>query len=359
MTEHSDNSNALPLDTLSISDYINTKRIQPLELNSVDFIILKEDSKTMYAEIDKVVYSDENFYIGDFFGGRRVVSFDNLGNPVASFGKRGNGPGEYVLPIDLCVTQDFVYILDSPQRKLLRYNKTGEFIDSKEVPFRCNGFVPLNNGNFLFNISANVLDNNSQICLTDSTLTPLKFSLQYPEGYVDSWFTNNSFRITDSEIVYYSSPCDTIYTFDLNGELAKKTVLNFRGGSLPKEAKLNFSKYDDFNELESGMHLRDNPLITNSGLRHLDVADYNHDYALRILLDSKGNILRSFDFGSNMSFKDIITDCIEYHNGNIVSYLSAELAQQCMDYDELPDSIKTALNDGNRVLVIHNLQQKP
>lgn len=61
-----------------------------------------------------------------------------------------------------------IYILDVSQRKLLRYNHIGDYIDSKKIPFESRGFILLNNNKILFNHQHIYQDN------TTYTLTALK-----------------------------------------------------------------------------------------------------------------------------------------------------------------------------------------
>lgn len=86
----------------------------------------------MFADINQVIDAFGKYFIIDTYGSRTVVSFDHNGKPLASYGKHGNAPDEYIYPWDVDISVEYIYILDVSQRKLLRYNHIGDYIDSKK-----------------------------------------------------------------------------------------------------------------------------------------------------------------------------------------------------------------------------------
>ncbi len=55
-----------------------------------------------------------------------------------------------------------------------------------------------------------------------------------------------------------------------------------------------------------------------------------------------------------MSINDVIVPCVSSGN-QIISYLDRIIADKCYNFDMMPDSLIKALNEGNRLLVIHNI----
>ncbi|MCQ5331680.1 6-bladed beta-propeller, partial [Phocaeicola vulgatus] len=118
------------------------------------------------------------------------------------------------------------------------YNHIGDYIDSKKIPFESRGFILLNNNKILFNLEPSEDTNNYQLCITDSTLKPLKYMLCYPDKYVGGWVTNDVFLRNNNGISYYNSPADTIYRLDYDGNLVGKRLLSFANGTIDESAKL-------------------------------------------------------------------------------------------------------------------------
>ena len=67
----------------------------------------------MYADLDKLIVRNGKYFVLDSFGARTVVSFTKNGDPLGKYGNVGQGPGEYVLPMDMDVDSSGVYILDA------------------------------------------------------------------------------------------------------------------------------------------------------------------------------------------------------------------------------------------------------
>lgn len=343
------------IDTVFITNRCDRK--ENAGSSKVDFVILKENEYTMFAEINKILDAYGKYFIVDTYGSRKVVSFDHQGNPLTTYGCVGNGPGEYVYPWDVDITEEFVYILDVSQRNLNKYRHDGSFVNAVKTPFRCNAFSVLNENRMLFNLAPSDKTNNCQIALTDSTLTVLDYNIPYADGYVDSWVTNNAFRKGDNEVVFYSSPSDTLYRFNYDGHLKSKTVLEFKDCPLPEIAKLNFAAAEQDGLIKSGLHLRDNPIELPNGYMIFKALDYTDNEAYLYTLDTDGNKCLKQKNGDRMSIYDILIPCSKTCDNRVISYINREIVDQCYDLEEVPDDMLQALNDGNRILTLHTLKR--
>lgn len=108
---------------------IKTKKInlvQDLEIKP-----LHEDENYFFKKIEKIaVDSKDSIYILDS-GLGLVKKFDKYGKYLGLVSKKGQGPGELMLPFILRISpQDQVYIYDWGTRKLNIYNIEGEYLNS-------------------------------------------------------------------------------------------------------------------------------------------------------------------------------------------------------------------------------------
>lgn len=331
-------------DTGNYSDFIKGA-------SELSFVVLKEDDKTMFADINRIIDFNDKYFIVDSYGVRTVVSFDHDGNPIASYGKRGNGPGEYVYPWAVDVDDKNVYILDASQKKLMKYTHDGSYQSTKEMPFRAGSFIMLDSNKILFNLEPSE-ETSYQLCITDSTLTPLTYMLPYPKDYVGGWITNDVFRKTLNGITYYLSPADTIYHINLDGHIDGKRILNLKNGALPEDAKLNYIAAESKGLLEKGSQLLNNPVEVASGIFLSEIYDKQEKFY--IIGDLKTGECHAKKYGENMSVHDaIIPYATSQDNKCSISILDNTIAEDCIDFQSLPDSIINAMNNGNRVLVIH------
>ena len=338
------------VDTLSISYNMTFYDSAINTLPSPHFVILKENDATMYSEISRVIDANGKYFILDAWGARKLISFDHDGNPITCYGRRGNGPGEYITS-DYCdVDSTAVYLLNNAGKQLLTYDLSGNFIKKSEMPFYANAFCRLNNGNFMFNLLPNE-ENTYQICITDSNLTAKKFILKYPKGCVGGFLNNDIIRKNGNCITYYSSPSDTIYHFDLIGNMTGKTVLDFEDGAIDNLAKINYVKAREEGLIEKhGMQYYDSPLITSNGLIFGTVKNRGNYYYSCNDTKTKRHGLKKF--GANMSAYSVVTPLNIDSEGHIIGVLSPEILRYLDDADTLPDSVKNVLDDGCKVLQI-------
>lgn len=317
---------------------------------SPEFVILKENDATMYSEITRLVDAYGKYFVLDSWGSRKLVAFDHQGNPVASFGKRGNGPGEFVIPNDVFVDSQYVYLANGPGQAILQYDHEGNYLRKIDTPFYPGNFVKLANGKFLFHFS-HPGKINSFLCITDSLMNPVKEMLPFPENYVGGWGTRSPFRMTDNEIIFYSSPCDTIYHLDMTGEIIGKTILQFEHGSVNELAKLDYIKADEQGLLkEGGVQLIDNPVITADGLGFgliYDASVYHY-----LIFDKKSGKSGVRKYGDRMSAFSLVSPTAIGEGGRLICHIDPVIMDDLADIESLPDSVRDALADGCKVLTI-------
>ncbi len=62
-----------------------------------------------------------------------VKKYDQRGNLIFSLGRKGEGPGEFELPLDFFLSKYKIYIIDPMRRLLSIFNKNGNFEDSFKI----------------------------------------------------------------------------------------------------------------------------------------------------------------------------------------------------------------------------------
>jgi len=75
------------------------------------------------------VDSKENIFFYDR-SGTTIVKFDSKGQFIKRFGKKGNGPGEYVTSSHHMIVNDNIIVCDQVSRKLVFFDNNGEFIEN-------------------------------------------------------------------------------------------------------------------------------------------------------------------------------------------------------------------------------------
>lgn len=319
-------------------------------ISDTAFVILHENNNTMYSNADKIMSYNDKYYVLDRSTFRTVVSFKKDGSPVTRYGHIGQGPGEYVFPWDIDVDETGVYVLDTNSKKVIHYSEQGTLLNERAIPFFADAIKRLENGNFMFNITPNG-EQISSLVITDSLMNPIREMLPYVEGYVGGCSTSDIFRKNSIGICFYRSPLDSLMFLDESGSIKSLIFLNFLDKSIPPKAKTDYVAFRQSGDSKSYLRLVNTPIALSDSIWVGLVEDGSHQYTL--IFNPLTNHCGGKKFTRNSSVFDMIEPMFSDGKGTVVSLISGELENRCMDYKSLPDTIKNALSLGNRVLLIH------
>lgn len=319
-------------------------------ISDTTFLILDEDDKTMFSCIDKIMAYRDKFYVLDKNESRTVVSFEKDGSPGHRYGRVGQGPGEYVFPWDMDVDETGVYVLDTNSKRVIHYSEEGTFLGERSLPFFADALKRLKNGNFIFNITPDGKQLPALV-VTDSLMNPVGRSNSYSEGYVGGCSTGYIFRKNGSEVAFYRSPSDTLIMLDESGKTDAFVVFDFLGKAIPEEAKTNYLAFRGSGVTKDYLRLVNNPIAVSDSIWVGLVEDGEDQYT--ILFNPLKNQCGGRKFTDASSVYDMIEPIFSDGKGTLFNLISWELKDRCQDYESLPDTVKNALDNGNRVLLIH------
>lgn len=319
-------------------------------ISDTTFLILGEDDKTMFSYVDKIVAYNDKYYLLDQSALRMVVSFEKDGSPGHRYGRVGQGPGEYVFPWDMDVDETGVYVLDTNSKKVIHYSEEGTFLGERSLPFFADALKRLKNGNFIFNITPDGKQLPALV-VTDSLMNPVGRSNSYPEGYVGGCSTGYIFRKNGLEVAFYRSPSDTLIMLDESGKTDAFVVFDFLGKAIPEEAKTNYLAFRGSGVTKDYLRLVNNPIAVSDSIWVGLVEDGEDQYT--ILFNPLKNQCGGRKFTDASSVYDMIEPIFSDGKGTLFNLISWELKDRCQDYELLPDTVKNALDNGNRVLLIH------
>ena len=319
-------------------------------ISDTSFVILKEKGNVMFSCADKIMEHNDKYYILDKSSLRTVVSFKKDGSPVARYGCTGQGPGEYVFPWDMDIDETGVYVLDTNSKKVIHYTESGNLLSERKIPFFADAFKRLENGSFIFNITPNGKQIPSLI-YTDSLMNPIEYSMLYQEGYVGGYTTNGIFTYNNLGLCFYCSPSDSLSILDENGKVQSLIVFDFLDKAVPQIAKTDYLAFSQNNQSGDYLHLVNNPISVSDSTWIGLIEDGNSQYT--IIFNPFNNKCGCRKFTKSSSVYDIIEPMSSDGKGTIVSLISQELENMCRDYESLPDTIRNALNDGNRILLVN------
>lgn len=109
-------------------------------------IPLETTDSSLLSSIDKIVFDNENFYIKS---NEKCYIFDDNGKFISTFGHKGEDPEGYVHLLQTLYTPDGIILYDSYSRKMLYYDKEGNYQRQIKSPTGFDAIAPLNSGNFI------------------------------------------------------------------------------------------------------------------------------------------------------------------------------------------------------------------
>ncbi len=76
-----------------------------------------------------IASGDDIIYVADYGAEDRIHRFDRAGRHLGSFGRRGDGPGEFLRPEGLALGADgHVFVADCGHHRILRFSPAGDFV---------------------------------------------------------------------------------------------------------------------------------------------------------------------------------------------------------------------------------------
>jgi len=121
------------------------------------------DSLAAFPSVASIaVDSKENIYVLDFRSSS-VKKFNKKGKFVKSFGKRGNGPGEFTFAESITINNDTIGINDFQSAKIVQFDSNGNFIRNRSVQAqsRFKDIIPVGKGKYIANLTSIIEENNA------------------------------------------------------------------------------------------------------------------------------------------------------------------------------------------------------
>lgn len=117
---HSPQEPASPLTC----DIDSISRAAEAPVDSVRYLPLELTDSSLIGSIDKIICLNDKFYIYDQSFHKGVLTFDKSGHFLQALHPLGQGPGEYLHPVDFDVdSEGNIYIADNERQRILKYEK--------------------------------------------------------------------------------------------------------------------------------------------------------------------------------------------------------------------------------------------
>lgn len=242
----SDAPSSIKIDNDKTLDFLLLSEVA----DSLSILRLESNRSSIIGSVDKIIKSQDSYYILDRRKSSGVYSFSENGSHLHTIGKRGRGHGEYHEPTDFDILGDTVVILDQFKTCLNYYSNKGQYLTTKKIPFYATGLSIMNDTTYLFNSIDADNDHlkdivNYSLLMTDSALSIRKKGFYREHGkYFSMWVPENFYRDSDYTI-FHPALSDMIYSISISGCIRRRFHINFGNHALPEELTFQ-SHWNDF-----------------------------------------------------------------------------------------------------------------
>ena len=226
----------------------NSKMIYPMSsiIKSCEYIILKTSTESLIKNITKLQVKNNCFFIlDDSNNNNKLLVSNKNGNFIKTIGCQGRGPKEYLHISDFSLYNNHLFLLDEQGDKILVYDTTGQFIESKYYTLKYpNCFFKTTHG-FIFFLpyDEEIKKDKYALFTTDEECKPLSQSCKYtPQSCHISLPTQ--FVETDSLITFGQFANEEFTIFNRQGNIHTSYHIEFakQQVKIDKNSKLLFDK---------------------------------------------------------------------------------------------------------------------
>lgn len=223
-------------ETESSITSIDIKSFKQLELeqiiNSIECIPLEMSDESILPSIGVIRCSDKGYFYNAGSPQSIVYYFDFDGKFKSTIGKLGKGPGEFSFYSDFSITHNEVIFADRPKTSILRYDFSGNYLETTLVDIDGTGSLirhPENGNFYLYTPNANHL-----ITIADPSSGEILNSL-FPnpgKGGATYWAFN---KTLDNRLLFHDPLDMQLSVYELTDTLTLKYEfdcgMNFKGYS--------------------------------------------------------------------------------------------------------------------------------
>lgn len=325
----------------------NHSRLQT-EIASVEYIAL--DTTELFGFVEKILVRDERIYIKDPYVGKLLV-FNLDGTFLNTIGWVGRGPEEFLGITDFSVTDNCVLVYDGQSDRLLTYDLQGEFLTSREVPFKADALTVVDGRYFWALSSYNTLKFASrQVLLADADFKEISSWLEYPEA-TDTQFEFPYWFQTNGNSISYNRPIDNhIHLFSPSGDQKERIRVDFRWLDVPDSQKGDLARF-----FESGTpyaFMITPPVVTD---RYI-MGNLNRNGEISTFTVNRKDGSVSVCPMSELSTDNILMPMTSASDGRIVSCVNMDMVPGFETDERLSESMKQTLRGGGYVVILYTMK---
>jgi len=327
------------------------KIIQLKKIMEIDSLTVDKNNPPIFSSYAKDKH--DNIFISGR-GESKIYKFNSEGEFIKSFVRKGEGPGELTYIGDFGFIEDKIWIYGS--RKLVWYDKNGNFIREKRLKNYFFPIKPINEDRFLGNLFTKadriknrkrvfgLLDINENIVYNyierkgfgTTSVTDGKMVFSFSAGGVTPDFSFDYDK--DNKILYYAAEDEyKIYVSSLEGKLIKTVQRDFERKSIDfREAEKVINMFKNIDDTQKKIIKNNLPgkLCAVVDIKILpreyflvrsinSIGDYQND-----IFDNEGKFVFTIEFPEGTDIKGV-----NYYKDGIAAIVSSGERNSYVEYE--------------------------
>lgn len=209
-------------------------------IDTILYIPIETHVDGLFGKVTKLMADDNKIYIFDRNKANALLVFDITGKFLYKAGNKGGGPGEYSLLWNFTIDEHFIYLLANSQKKIIIFDKEGNFIEEKQMPFNAHDIAVSKNGDFIFTYHYNIDDKRREdkhrVFITNSSFKIEKelFKINDTDSDLAMPFY---FQAFNNKIIFQNYVQDSLIIFDRDNLNYNAISIDFREHTLPKDLR--------------------------------------------------------------------------------------------------------------------------
>jgi hypothetical protein len=197
----------------------------------------------LIGDLTKCWQTPEGVYIvADMKISNKIYLFDKAGNHVRSIENHGNGPAQFtsIWDVQFDPSMGNIQLWDYIQRKLLTFDKKGDFVEEQKINKEIMTFLQIPDGDLIVHLDRREYMGKKTPFLyrVENTTGEEKPLGVWDYGIIDSQMDKLEFSRLKEEVYFHRAMTDTIFSIHTKtSQICPVYVLDFEGNSLNEDTK--------------------------------------------------------------------------------------------------------------------------
>jgi len=336
----SDKTDAYIIDMSEVQRLENTREV----IAEIEFIPLETNTKSLIADVDKIVFHRDRFYVLDkHFHALKV--FSEEGKYLFDVGRIGRGPGEFTTLMDFCIDPDEekLLLLSNNEKALLTYDLDGIYLETTRVNIFASSFSKYENRYYYFiNQNENEVSGRYNLIVMNENSNVLERLFPFSQT-LNSGLSSASFLVRNrGRLLFHPTLSDTVFQL-IDGDAYPKYIFDFGEKTLPESFRSSSENYKTPQKYEYA-HLRDHFVDAKEVLsfNYIDKRSPISAYCSKGAVDTAGGVkvLKPVRLGFPLFGKPALGLIGE---DTFITYVKAGFADSIRDGTMSEDLLKTVV----------------